>query len=1472
MSETEPNEHFNALNEESTNVDDGFDLVVSNLDEIEKNLADELKRNCDNDGKELDPALSAPILHKLGKIYHKRSPDDILSYIRSAVLFNAAIVRSPEENKPAIESDLQLLCSNILTRAGAKNNNIDLIKKAKELKTKIAVMRNHVEYELKQLLPVEMNLHGLMNSNSAKDLSQFQILVLKEQMREIEKNKIVFIKKLQASLTAKYRRIMKNLAEFCHMIMHPSPCQFALIGMGSLAREEITPYSDFENAILLDDDMSSNKNEERRESILQHFRWFSIIFQTVLVNLQETIIPSVAVTSLNDYSDPDDKEKNWFYDRITPRGISFDGMMPYACKFPIGRQQRTKDKDWKTELIKPVNEMLEYLNSDVNLKNGYHLGDILTKVSYVYGDQKIFYEFWERMSKITGNQGKDEEREPLKSQIKNDLQSFGVKSTLSQIYLKTELNIKKDVYRSTTLFVVALGRLYDITESSCFEIIDELARERILSDDAKHKLMYGIALACEMRLRWYTKNKSQTDIIKDGVHQRAFEIFFNIAGKPSTFSYFQIAYALQCHVAKTLELKKIHFCSIPQLINISLYCCFYDPRHTNKKLQWDKYSVKNVQTKLPTERLYDFDECLMLLENDDAIVATEFHRIDIYNEIYQLLNVVENFFILGENQQSCNFYDDAMVYFRIAEKLLKELKQKSNIAFTDVSSSSNDSKEASKLDIQKKLGDWTIKVSRAILLSHGVCLMKLRKHVEAIHYFQEWLNHPKQFPPDCRYEDLDIKETLKNVGSCLIKINEPNNAKMFFEETLKIQKQEFCYDETSWDYAETLRKLGFCYLENSEPSKALKIFRRYLNMREMVSYGDNKPDNNLVETFENIGDCFVAMNRPYEAKQYFKKSVETEDKLYVRADDDTDSSEIDFVSDSEDDEEELDRIQKKGLRLLKLDRPGEALECFEECLELKERLSLDLHTDTGLSEVLLNTGKCLLRFDEDDEAKKHFDRALEILEKASINPKSLARTLLRVGKCYKDFPTKAIKYFNACLRILEDEASANANTIEYLASVLHDIGIFSLQMKRFTMAIQCIERSQDIRKQSFGFETDPKKLFAELHEIGETLENCYPEKALEYSFKCLSMVEEMSDGIAIEFDAAYAKTLHSIASCLLKKNRPQEAIIKFQQSLNIRERISVDVESDLDCADTKQYLGFCMLRLGKKSYAKSLFNESAKIYEQASQTPDLKLKFATSLKVIAETLLEKNEFKIAEEYLQKSLEIQEQVSQEMDDITLTAECASIHFLMGKCCLKKKEETEASKHFQRISLLHKSVAVYPNWDGFLHNIAQAYFENDYPIGAMVYFSRLLQINEDDADDPENDDKCAETLHHIGLCCLELNKPSDALSYFSKSLQMRGRLSTDIESDFDYADTILHIGLCMLDLQQISDALKHFQCFQFIMDQLISSDVDTDKKYADNLLNIGSRLRKLDNVNNAMKYIEKAHQIKKHTLEITENTSG
>ena len=85
---------------------------------------------------------------------------------------------------------------------------------------------------------------------------------------------------------------MASLAKYCENVMGEAPCKFTIVGMGSLARKEITLYSDFQHIIVLEE-MSQQKANDQK--LLDYFRWFSIIhvFQIVLINVQETILPSV---------------------------------------------------------------------------------------------------------------------------------------------------------------------------------------------------------------------------------------------------------------------------------------------------------------------------------------------------------------------------------------------------------------------------------------------------------------------------------------------------------------------------------------------------------------------------------------------------------------------------------------------------------------------------------------------------------------------------------------------------------------------------------------------------------------------------------------------------------------------------------------------------------------------------------------------------------------------------------------------------------------------------------------------------------------------------------------------------------------------------------------------------------------------------------------------------------------------------
>ena len=834
-------------------------IELNELHDDEIKLAEKLKALCECcdskkcKRKETDKRTSASLLHKLGKVYHRRaihesSPSDMFCVIKSAVLYNAALFRDPP-NKKAVKDDLQHLCSHILILADASNKTALLTGQVKIVKQAVLEMRERVMQKLKQIKEIPDHL----NDEVSFDLQLDEILLLKKQVSQklhgFELQKITLLQALQNQITNDFKQIMANVACFCEQVMGPAPCKFALTGMGSLARSEITPYSDFENIILLDNKVNTT-DKKSYEKILQYFRWFSVIFQIILVNLQETMIPSVAIASLD-----------WLFDDITPSGISFDGMMPHACKFPLGRQQHTKNKPFATELIKPVDEMLKYLSSEENLKNGYHLSDILTKTCFVYKDKDLFDEFENGVFKKT-EQNRENVLQEVTGQVIDDLKSFATRSSLSELEFNKQFNMKRIIYRSTTLFISALGRLYNIGASSCFDIIAKLH----MSDDekcnkyAKHKLMYAVALACEIRLRWYMRRKKQKDDI-DSV-----QILTELVGKRSTISYFQIAYALQSDLSKRLKLKRHHFYTSPSLLNLSLGHCFNDQNHVIKMLKGQKRA--NL-----SQRLLDFHECLTILEEQTAetfIVSKQISKVYLTDETSSIWKQLQK---LGLFMFRANAYDDAVEFFRQSTKLLQQELLEENSLTMEMES------------IQKNIASNYRRM--------GCSLTYLKEIKEAQNCYKNALRSlnslPRPTAPDVELEVAKIigsrgwttnhaslwewEEFSKDSEKTPLPLEKLQSAKKDLLDSVAIMEQVSAGIHYSYELSQAYEDLGNCCKSMDELDESNEYLKRALKKKEKISV-DVETDRSVAAVIGRLGELQTKLNQHDEAKLYFTKALE----------------------------------------------------------------------------------------------------------------------------------------------------------------------------------------------------------------------------------------------------------------------------------------------------------------------------------------------------------------------------------------------------------------------------------------------------------------------------------------------------------------------------------------------------------------------------------------------------------------------
>ena len=549
-------------------------------------FAMQLKLRCNEKGIEKDPTNSANKIYEIALEHFKMSPDKI-SLIKCIGLLNSALVRKPN-NASDIEKDLYDKCRHILQQANAKDQTADLSTKAKLVKSQINWMRDSTEEDLKTMKELQQ-----LCKDSAVDLTVQQT------------HKINSVKTIQEKIATHYKQIMKDISEYCIDVMGLPPCKFTIVGMGSLARNEITPYSDFEHIILLE----KQKNYEKH---LEYFRWFSVIFHTIILNLQETMIPSLNIMHLNDKTV---KLGSWFFDTHTS-GVSFDGMMPQACKFPLGKQ--TNESSMTTELIKPVDKMLEYLSCKDSFKKDDHLSEILMQTCFVYGDESLHKEFESGIEKHRKSKSKTEKLNEIQHQVKEDFKAFANRIKLSNMKNNGTFNVKQLFYRTCTLMITALGKIFGIESLSCFDIINKLADKKKISDKAKHKLSYAVAIACEIRLKVYMNAKSQKDYLQ------SIDNILQLIDKESLLSYFQITYCLHREIIKLLGGKITHFYKDTSLFNITtLYALRLDELMLSLLLKYNIFATLSFRQNVPNEEVCGrFENSLAQMEKEINFEAT----------------------------------------------------------------------------------------------------------------------------------------------------------------------------------------------------------------------------------------------------------------------------------------------------------------------------------------------------------------------------------------------------------------------------------------------------------------------------------------------------------------------------------------------------------------------------------------------------------------------------------------------------------------------------------------------------------------------------------------------------------------------------------------------------------------------------------------------------------------------------------
>nr|WP_166154346.1 F-box-like domain-containing protein [Neochlamydia sp. AcF84]NGY94291.1 hypothetical protein [Neochlamydia sp. AcF84] len=278
-------------------------LSKGNIDKAEKAYTQALKLAVKNE----DLIAESFCIERLGDIYIVKGTQETL--LQAAGFYNYAFLRSSAYKQEDIKEKLLKVENLLIKLCEGKPLSSKLIRKQfKGNRQQLKTFRYQIEEQVQCLL---------------EDPSPQKVKTLYHDIAEGVK---IFF---------------KVLVEQSVDTLGAEPCDYAMIGFGSLAREEMTPYSDLEFGILIEEDTSINREYFKRLTTLIHLK---------VINLRETILPALNIPCLKAID---------FFDGVTPRGFAFDGagVEEKGCKTPFGNRQTF-------ELIQTPEKMAQYITRD----------------------------------------------------------------------------------------------------------------------------------------------------------------------------------------------------------------------------------------------------------------------------------------------------------------------------------------------------------------------------------------------------------------------------------------------------------------------------------------------------------------------------------------------------------------------------------------------------------------------------------------------------------------------------------------------------------------------------------------------------------------------------------------------------------------------------------------------------------------------------------------------------------------------------------------------------------------------------------------------------------------------------------------------------------------------------------------------------------------------------------------------------
>ncbi|XP_066294714.1 uncharacterized protein [Branchiostoma lanceolatum] len=1113
-------------------------LTDGKLDLAEQRFSSALKLI--HDPNKPDRCKEAECLCRLGDVFLQRgkTTKEGRKFTQAAALYNAAMARRDRDEHRFLKvlQEIEQSFLKYTANVDRKSTPPDRVVHKKKLEDMRARVKSQLEVIDQQHDPYQYD-----EDDPA--------------ITTVEAKRAEAVKTLLKSIAKDRQGFIHDLVDECIDTLGPSPCKYAFVGLGSQATELVTPYSDLEFAILIEDGKDNDKTR-------QYFINLTHYLNMKVINLGETILPAMAIPSLNNFLS-EDPEEDWFYDSVTPRGFSFDGFMPWASKTPFGRDQ-TKTKP-SVSLIQTPTGMAEFQELDVSLAEGYHLSDILRRVVFLTGEELLVNEYTKLLGEIITNHRLSFFQSLLSATqiLHENRHHFDSHEPTGEL-----LNVKQDIYRFPGIVVEALALCSQITHASAWDIIDELKQTQGMNEENATHLTVLASISAELRLRTYMANGGQMDSMsplpeikhQPNAHKASEATLKSIFHIPDTKVLFR-------YYCRAIPLKKLKIIQDKEQIGV-LQKCMYDNSnkcrariagnlflldksilYSNAALAEDSNNVEDITESLNNlgiswDALGDQKKAIGYFEKSLAAMRSSYGNGSPHQDIAGTLhNLASSWSDLGDPKKAIRYYEQSL-------KMRKTIYGH-NTAHPEIAGS---------------------------LHNLGLSWYALGDYKKAISFYEQSLKMSKTVYGD-NVAHTDVAASLTNLGLSWDELGDQKKAIIYIEQSLTMMKTIYGHNTAHPDIARSLQNLASPWKQLGDHKKAINYCEQSLRMWKTL-YGDSGAHPGIAKALNNLGACWSVLGCLKKGMGYIEQSMAMMNKICGN---DTVHPDVAMF------------LQSLGSSWQELGDHRKAISHYTQSLTMFKTIYGDTTAHPEIATSLVKLGSSWSQLGDHKKAISYLEQSLAMRKTIygdDTAHATIATSLQNLGSFWSKLGNhiKAISYFEKSLTMRKTIYGSNTAHAD-IAGSLNNLGSYWNRLGDQKKAIHYYEQSLTMMKTIYGDDTPHPDIARSLENIGTSWSQLgNHEKAIKYCEHSLTMMK----AIYVENMARpeMATLLSNLGLIWSKLGDQKKAIGYLEQSLTMMKNIHGKGTVHPDMAAILQNLGTSWLQLDNQKKAISYLEQS----------------------------------------------------------------------------------------------------------------------------------------------------------------------------------------------------------------------------------------------------------------------------------------